>query len=537
MATPPFFYAADRGALDQWLTHGLRMPSQGHQTIIAPERELFEAWRELSVDRKIFDIADLQEVIESRSGESRTHLAFGRRISNVCKRLAEAGVIWREKASAMGPGMGRSYIYTLRSPEETAARWVGGPADSQDNPEAPRKSKSEEAGPAEPTSSLDAERTYHQLAALGWFTEKKLTKHTGTDRGVDDTWTLHLISQLIERCSRTTSRENIEQMTSHIRLNDEVIEVEAARAHHRWESGIEHGIIAAEDSQLILAIITMAMQSIARDLKAGVKPPRNRVTFDLLELSKTLHPEGGRSGYRAFQKGMARIINTVYRLNKSGPTGGQRLTFRLIESVAEGEGSPTDCDDDTWTPAGASMRYFSFSLNTHIWNGLLRGQGWLVHPELLYERSGLIHRVYHHLRTNAGVDTPYRIEISDLAKWLVPAHPTNLPRARKRFRDDLKSNLQARAKRDSPLLASLGQPQEGEVGDALDETVALRLFDLDIRVRPSDRNPDGYILEAMQSQETLELLRRRNERLREMLGHQGDSPALTDSSGNTGGST
>lgn len=494
------------------------------------EREILSAWRSLSrnTSREVFDLGDLHAEMDHLSGKSRATATILRQAKTSCGVLADAGIVWRERASKLGPGMGRCLLYHLRSPAEVAANWKGDQSTSQDNPAAQRKKAGATKDKLEKPSEAAAQ-TYFHLKALGWFDAAGTPQVApAPDEGSDEAWTLQLISQLIERCSRTNSRERAETLVSHIMMGGEMIEVEAARVHYRWESGTEFGLIAAEDSQLILAIITMAMQGITRDLKAGIRPPRNRVSFDLLELSKMLHPQGGRQAYRGFQRGMARIINTVYRLGHLGDQGKERFSFRLIENVTEGEGASMDCNDHQWTPKDAGMRYFSFQLNSHIWNSLLRGQGWLVHPELLYERSGMIHRVYHHLRTHAKVDTPYEIEADDLAKWLVGSHGANPARTRQRFREELKELLHNRAQRTQPVFSLLSHDPDGAPGKPLQEEdgFTFRLFDLDLQLRPCDGKPGNYFIEAKQSPETLEMLRRQDAHQREMLGRQGEPLAL-----------
>lgn len=519
MATPPFFRAAPAGALAEWLSHGVRLPRKGNMTINPLEQEVFEAWEQLSKEQAVFDFADLQKKMDEMTGKRRALYSLSRSVGTPIAQLSEAGVIWRERATDMGPGMGRSFIFTLKTPAEVAAAWKGGPTTSQENVAALRRRKV----PKAPKPSSVAEQTHAQLKALGWFDPKE-TGIAPAKKVPDDAWTLHLISQIIERCSRSSSREQMETITSHIRVNNEMIEVEAGRVRYEWESSVEYGLIAAGDSQLILAIITMAMQSIARDLKAGNRPPRNRVSFDLLELSGMLHPSGGQAAYRAFQRGMARIINTVYRLSPVGDAGFNRVSFSLIESVTEGAdndaGVAVDDADGEWTPKDAGMRYFSFSLNRHMWNGLLRGQGWLVHPELLYERSGLIHRVYHHLRTHAGLDEPYEVSAETLAKWLVSGRGTNPTRSRRSFREELKEQLKVRAQRSQPVFSILGGQAEST------EDIEFRLFDLDIKIKRCPHKETNFIISAKQSRETLELLRRQDERLKEMIGNENTKERL-----------
>lgn len=508
---PPFFHWCEPALFDEWLRIGLRRPS-GHLKAVYPaEQEVFLAWRHLCEKADdpgaVFDLGDLHEVMDQLQEKERNFAAIRRVVLPRLNILSHAGVLWRERATPMG--MKRAYRFALRSPLEVARGWIGGPSDSQENKATAKLDKRRQNA-----NDKLVEATYRHLMRLGYVAQPVECEEPRDS----EPWTLHLISQLIERCSRANSRSEEEYLEAVIRLNGEPVQIEAGRVYRKWENSLEYGLVTADDAQLILAILTLAMQNITKDLEAGVSPPRNRITFDLYELSKMLSPSGDRYAYQLYQQSMARIINTEYRLTPLSNDGAprSRVSLRLVEDVVEGEDTEGFIDGDTWNPS-SNMRYFSFSLNSHIWRGLLNGHDWLVHPKLLYERNGLVHKVYHHLRTNAGQEEPYVVTGEALMYLLNISPGKNASRGRTKFCRDLEQLLKARGESE-PLLFT-----------RQDEAMTLRLYDLDLVIhRDESAHKGGLRIEALQSPETQLLLQRQEARLRELraMSSRGDIPRL-----------
>jgi hypothetical protein len=365
----------------------------------------------------------------------------------------------------------------------------------------------------------DIQATYELLTALNIVPITQDNDHTP--------WTMSLISQLIERVSRTTAQQDVDTVRQRIMIDGETVEVEAGRTFFGWDRGRELGVIVGDDAQLILAILTTVMQSITMDLGAG-REPQNRVSLDLLHLSKKLTPRGvsETNTYRAFQKAMARIINTQFRLTLSpgsplartispslNTEHGPRLTFGLLEKVVEG---PDDSrgtwleDNGEWTPTAAKMRYFSFSLNDALWRGLVGGEPWLVHPELLLERRGIVHKLYHHLRHRTHGKTPYRVSGEALMRMLSPQQESsNYRRDRQRFCKQLWSLMEEEATHDvSQNLLEKPKRRKG--------VIVVRWFDLDVVAMPDESHVDGILIEAQQSEETQRLLEQQEARLQQL---------------------
>lgn len=515
---PPYFHAADIGIIDRWLNIGIREPLGRIPAIRPLEKEILDAWRQLSRgarSEQVFDAVQMIEVIEANTGKRRHRESLCKKIRKAAQELAHAGVMGRQ----YGVVFSASYSYGIRSPEATMDGWQGAAQDSQIYRELEGSlpgGRSSRRLKHEPHDLI--ELTHFLLSSLG-FGEPPATT------GDEPPWTLSLISQLIERCSRASTSQQMDAIHQRIHLDGEPVDVEAGRVFFGWqqEKKGELGLIAGDDAQLILAILTLAMQSITADLEAG-REPKNRVAFDLMDLARRLTPVGmdERATYKSFQRAMARIINTQFRFtfrpgsrlaqmmmpSVSG-THGPRLTFSLLEKIVEGpddEEALLIGEGSEWEPS-SRMRYFSFSLNEALWKGLCAGQGWIVHPELLYERRGIIHKVYHHLRMRTQSDHPYRVTGEMLMRQLEPQEShTNYRRARQRFCKTLWEAVNERVKRDA-VMNLLNDT------DAHEGPVAIRWFDLDVVAMPDPAHADGIILEARQSPDTLLMLQQQQERL------------------------
>ncbi len=135
----------------------------------------------------------------------------------------------------------------------------------------------------------------------------------------------------------------------------------------------------------------------------------------------------------------------------------------------------------------------------------MAGQGLLVHPALLFERSGVVHKIYHHLRLHAGSRHGYRIHAEDLLDILNLGQGSNRRRARIEFCEKLWQQLRERAARSGMMLPAV-----------LEERTALRLYDLDLVVEPTDRHKSALVIEAWHSDETIALIKRQEMRTRAM---------------------
>jgi len=541
---PPYFEIAPPSAFDAWLEIGLRERHYRTPPMRPIERELLEAWRLLSVryaktpDYR-FDVDELLDAVGEVSGKARARQSLLNMMRGVATDLAHLGVVARHYETPKA----RAFFYTLRSPRETFDGWQGGPSTTQFYRGSLVRESQTRAKIKEPTEWI---RQMHERLTAVLIGGSPLPDAVHNEIP----WTLSLISQLIERCSRAHSTQAISEMHQSIQLDGEVVDVEMGRVFFGWRNERDHelGLIIADDAQLILAILTMAMQQISRDIEAG-RTPTNRITgMDLLELSKRITPPGENIyvAYHGFQRSMARIINTRYRFNfrsgsrisdkiAPGPvevTKGQspRLTFSLLENVVEGQ----DGDDDLmigegseWQPS-ENMRYFSYSLNEVLWRGLAGGLGWMVHPDLLMEPRGIVHKLYYHMRLRTQSDATYTITGEKLLNLLDAgaAQSSNYRQTRQRFCKLLWRLFREKAHHDPSfnLLDGVIRPE----GDRL----VARWYDLDIAVSPDTAHADGIQLSARRSPETIAMLERQRDHIerlrREYLSQSAQQVSLIE---------
>mgnify|MGYP001249727219 CR=1 FL=1 len=509
----PFFRPVPVDVADWWLANGLRKPAGDIKGIHRFEAELIAAWRSLSQLGRVFGANELMEELDRIAGKQRKASTLSAAIVRYMVALGHAGIVLRERAGEMGPGYSRAMIYSLQAPDVVLESWRGGPRDTQDNPDVWRMTKTPSGRVAMPPQvarhERDIEATYHLLLQ----SQRKAVVATLDDS--EEHWTLSLVTQLLERCSRPNLRDKAKAISSEVRVSGETVKVVTqAMGEQDAESGA--GILAADDSQLVLAILTSAAQEITRAAAMG-ELPRNWLTLDLQDLCDLLLPDAGVSGLRMMQKSMARIIGTQFvlefdqtgslREKMSEALGGQavdRFRFSLIEHVAEG-----GVKGRRHVATGASsqdMRVFAFSLHPLLWGAIQRGQGLIVHPELLFERDGIVHKVYHHLRLHAGVEQAYLVTAEDLMDALNLMRGANRRRARIEFSERLWRIMRERSARAGRLL-----------GPELSERTHVRFFDLDLLVSPSDHHKSAIMIEAYHSEETLALMRRQEERSRELL--------------------
>lgn len=520
VATPPFFRLAPLDTFDQWLKIGFRLPSRGGMSMVVLERELLAAWRALSeqgTPGEVVDIRLIKEEADRITGKSRDLGSFSRALQKHIPFLMHAGILTRSYAREKKGS--RSMLYEIRSAKEVAQGWVGGARDSQ----IPRVDQ----------PALRSKRPFHNDQELQDAVEAAYSNliqfrlvPPSRDQQLSiqhEPWTLGLISQLIERCTRSNARQHIESVSAVIRIGDEPVRVESHCIHPHWNQGYGYGVVAAEDGQLILAIITTAMKQIELAMSRG-EEPSNRISYDLMELAQALYPDAVRTGYQALQKGMARLINTEFYLQPTGEYSNVRRRFRIVEDPVEGLGqSHGVVIDGNWAP-DSDLRYCSFRLNDSIWQSLLEGKGWLVHDQLLYEREGLIHKLYHHLRQHAGKDQAYIINATELMAMLNVGAESNPSLARQRFIKRLWQVLKEHARRHHLML---GLP------DVLELETELPLFDIRLVLKPSVERRQDLTLMAYQSDETQMMLLRQEERnaeIRRRFGatYDGESLRRTD---------
>lgn len=513
----PYFFRAEVATLSAWLETGLRKPSAVVNNMGRRERALLKAWKELSETyphQAVFSVNDLATAIvaDQEDGESDIkHLQLALKI--VVMRWAHCGVVWREAAAQHKDipfHVERGTVYRLRSHEEVIRDWKGGRRDTQDNPLLWRKNRA--TGKTTIPKSVEKERPNIEatLSLATDYVQPKTQLAPMEDQEVNYPLTLALVTQLIEKCVRPSIRYASQGLESTIVLGGEQIKASTGRIYHHWERDADYGIMTADDAQLLLIILMRAASGIERDLVAGHQPV-NRQLLDLKQVTQMIsNGEPSPSAYVSLQKGMARLLNTAFAFEfdrhgdfaqkLTGATGNPantRVRFQLLEQPAEGrhhDDEGIDISSPEWVPS-SGMRYFSFSLHPLLWHGLVSGQGLGVHPQLVSERSGLLHKAYYHLRHHAGLERSYVVTTEQLMHRTRMVVSKNVARSRVDYSRQLWEGIRLRALQHSWI----------ELPEHITEPTVVQFYDLNLRIEPLDSHKGALVIEARHSQETLDI--------------------------------
>lgn len=520
----PYFLRVESSVVAAWLETGLRKPSANVQNLGSRERNILEAWQSLSNQNhkaSAFSVNDLVQALFALNPEEVDEEAMRHAIKVVVARWAHCGVVWREAAAGhegLPFKVERGMVYRLRSHEEVLSQWKGSRKDTQDNQALWRKER--KTGVRITPKAVEKERANIE-ATLGLVTDYVQPANVEQAEANEEArypLTLALVTQLIERCVRPTVRQNSQSMESTIVLAGEQIKATSGQIYRHWERGLDFGIMTADDAQLLLIIMMRAASGIEQDLVAG-RPPVNRQSLDLKHITQMIsNGEANPNAYVSLQKGMARILNTAFALELkqdgefasklAGATGNpanSRVRFQLLENPAEGRhlgDASLRVGSEEWVPS-SGMRYFSFSLHPLLWQGLLEGQGLGVHPQLVSERSGLLHKVYYHLRYHSSLERSYVATSEQLMHRTHMVFGKNMARSRIEFSKQLWQGIRLRA-----LQHSLR-----ELPEELEEPIVVQFYDLNLRIEPSDIHKGGLMIEARHSQETLDIIRQNSARM------------------------
>lgn len=519
----PYCDAVGAGHLRAWLNLGFRLTESG-PTMKPREREVLECWLALiesapeeAATSGVLDCDQFAELLAARGNTAKEPRYI---LNTVLKGLHAAGVLDRRDAPNGRPGA--SYRYSIRSPESLAREW-----------------REAEKRPSAPTTSTRNARTASAQDVMRVLEAANLM----TTLNTNEPWSYHLITSLLEKCSRSSPKVKLDHIASMFSLAGEMVTAEASRQTTAEDEGPECGLIVADDSQLLLAILTIAIQSIQTEAAQG-REPQNQFSVDLADLSTRLNPKrgepqkakrdrGAHETYLAFQNGMTRLIRTRFTL-RFAPQGeiarmfsaasGQQIdtmSLDLLQDVFEGT-NQADVYSPDWAPR-KGMRYFTFRLNTFIWEDLRRGRGWVVHQGLLFERSGLTHKIYNHLKAHTSLDHPYRIEGHELMTMTQGVHTARSEerKMRARFCKRLWTLFRAHAKESqgSELQEVVLLQNQPDTPDH--DVLNLRFFDLELTVWPDGTHKDAMVIESRLTEESLKMLEKQETRTREALAHIG----------------
>lgn len=498
-----FFTPVPPEIISKWRSFGFRLsktsPLTKNETLLIDGLAIAS---ERAAPNDVIDNDQLIEAILSAHPDANIN-QLAHRNKSLSKELSDAGVFIRH--TVRNGKRGTTGLFTMQAPEDTAEHYVSHTPQTLVD-------KLTVRGKKPGARNIRRIEEMHELLLA-----HNLTKAPALN--TDEPWSYHLVTQLLERCSRPTQTDPRTNISGVITVDGEVVMGESAATVWSDLKDPIYSIVTESDANIILTILSIAMQTMSRQIDNG-KPLENRISIDLLKISQQLNTGNETHTYRAFQKGMTRIINTQFKLTAqpNGPlaqrikqkTGqpGERIYFRLIDNVIEGsDESGTLIDTPEWDPSNA-LRYVTFSLADWIWRDLFDGRGWVVHPGLLTERSGLAHKLYNHLKIHSNLNHEYCTTGEQLEKLLnqTRPYPTNKSPAKRRVRQfcqRLWSIFSEHATRTTSYL---------QIADTR-EPIELLFFDLHLVVTPSDSSKDGLSIRAWHSEESRRLLDMQQQKL------------------------
>lgn len=404
-ARGPFFIIPDEEVLNDWIKNGIRRSVNSKATMTISEKQVLLALAEHAPSSKEnpITIVEITETLKRLKPTTR-QATLENQVRRIAASLAEMTIFKREQIALLDAR--KQSCYTLRSPKDalTELEFYNNQA-KQKEKQAPAKK-----------NILPRERQRAMAAVRANLLKRKDIIYPVVDYNPAEPWSIQMITQLMERCSREHTRDKRQVIEAKVLLGGKAANV-VAHTTTRNDDGVkgEVGLITASDAQTVMAIITLTTQYIERALEEG-RPVINKIPLDVLDLCSLLGKRR-RGGTRdAVVHSLMRVIYTTFTIKVSDYPGNAKLNegkivgaetdFRLVKKHIIGiEGSGDDIKDET----AYAKRWFTLSLDDQVWQSLVEGKNTrLVHPGLLFESNGYIHKLYAHIKLH----TPHKGSIT-----------------------------------------------------------------------------------------------------------------------------
>lgn len=500
-----FFAPVKSSTIEKWRRIGFRTGRKA-SSVSKNEGILLDGLEAASrVEPTLIDLDQMiTGILEVHPGADQEWLS--KRLKTLAGELSESGVFI--KTAIKNGKQGGSHLFELQPPEYVAQQFEDRSADDHIRHLSHKK-------PGRKGVSRKAQARIRDIHSV--LMAHNLTAVSPLD--AREPWSYTLVTQLVERCSRAKQTDKRRHIKAPITLDGEIVFAETAAVIWKGMEDPAYGVITESDAQIILAILSIAMQTINKQSKSNRMT--NRISIDLVRLARQLNTGNEIATYRAFQRGFTRVINTEFKLTahpdskmatrireKTGQPG-ETVKFRLVEKVIEGNHAGNDISPDIgqeqWEPSN-NLRYLTFSLADWIWRDLYEGRGWIVHPGLLTERSGLTHKLYNHLKTHSSITHPYQVTGDQLEHFLnlplLHGDPTPQARRRRLFCKRLWSIWNEHATKTTGFINLDDKHASSELN--------FFFFDLKLHVRPSPDHAVAMIVTASHSEESLRMLEMQN---------------------------
>lgn len=487
----PYFIISRPEDLLLWLQSGTSAQLYSARKMTKSEQQVLEALAELcpsSWDEPI--TLDMLLEILKRKSPNVTEATLTNKVRLVASKLTDIKIFKKSVSSPLG---GRKQnCYELNKPQKTLELL------EKITAEMALKEKTD-SRVAESQRSPKALQKAHEAVKASLLTRNDIIYPIKEVKG-DEVWSLLLITQLMERCSRETLRDRRDMIETKLQMGDELFDVvgyTSTRADK--DIGGKPGLLASSDAQTVLALITIVSQYVDQTL-AQNKPLVNRIPLDIVQLMRLLGKDDNGGNRETVIKSLQRIIYTGYTIKlKAGSKAAEmmkqmtgheasEMDFSLLRDVIVGiEGMDSDI---------TSRRWYTFSLNTYIWESLCKGAGArMVHPKLLQENNGYMQKLHAHIKLHCGTSETIVRTTNQLFQFF------GYKGGAGRFKTFLHKTLMQRA----------GLPENTEIPE---EGVWLDFYGYDIHVLSEKGAPGHLELHISMSEEE----RKRSEEEKRLLG-------------------
>ncbi len=415
-ARGPFFIISNEDDLTNWLKTGFRKGAYSKQTITPAEEQVLLALAEYapSTEDSPITIVELVEYLKRFKPHAQVS-TLENQVRRISANLAKLTVFEREQKSLLGAR--RQSCYTLRSPEDVLTRLEKINLVENNNAKINGKDK----------KYLPRQRQKKMAEVRNNLLHRKDIIYPVIDFNNNESWSIQLITLLMERCSRDSHRDPRKVIEAKMLVDGEPVDV-VAHTTTRKDMDMKNdiGIMTASDSQTVIGIITLITQYIER-AQAESRPIINRIPLDVLDLCTLLGKHRRGASRDAVVKSLIRIIYTNYtikvkdsekllsRLGLPKEAIGAETDFRLIKDHVIGvEGS----DEETLEQTAYSRRWFTISLNDSVWNSILTGTNTrLVHSGLLLETNGYMQKLYAHIKLHTTKEKTITRSLNNLYSY------------------------------------------------------------------------------------------------------------------------
>lgn len=440
-ARGPFFIIPSTKVLNDWLENGVRKSLYSARKITTSEKQVLLAISEHapSSEENPITIVELAETLNRYKPETKI-TTLENQVRKIAANFADIAIFKREQKSLLGAR--KQSCFTMRSPEEALT-------ELEDYTKLNNKTEAKKI-------VLPQERLKAMAAVRANLLNRKDIIYPVIDYNPSEPWSIQMITQLMERCSREHTRDKRKMIEAKISIGNKTANVVAhTTTNDNLVSG-GVGLLTSSDAQTIMAIITLATQYIERAQEEG-RPVINKIPLDVNDLCELLGKRKKGGSRDSLIRSLMRVIYTTFTITVKkdqdelntflpGELIGTETEFRLIKKHVVGiEGSGNKIKDET----AYARRWFTLELDDTVWNSLVTGSNTrLVHPKLLFETNGYIHKLYAHIKLHTPINGTITRTMTELYSYF--GYAGGVRQFKQMLRDKLLENTRIKPKDSLP---------------------------------------------------------------------------------------